>query len=89
MLLKDYILHAHAKDGINLSPPGAQALARDAPADWRYIEVPLGQGEVDFPGWIAALREIGFDGYMAIEREVGETPERDIQKALDFLRAAL
>lgn len=88
LLLKDYILHTHAKDGINLTRPVHKPWP-GAPADWRYIEVPLGQGEVDFPGWIAALRAAGFDGYMAIEREVGETPERDIQKALDFLRAAL
>lgn len=88
LLLKDYILHAHAKDGHNLTRP-VHKLWPDCARGLALYRGALGQGEVDFPGWIAALREIGFDGYMAIEREVGETPERDIQKALDFLRAAL
>lgn len=88
LLLKDYILHCHAKDGINLTRPVHKPWP-DAPADWRYIEVPLGQGEVDFPAWIQALKQAGFEGYMAIEREVGESPEADIQMALDFLRAEL
>ena len=70
--LKDYIVHTHAKDGV----------LRDGKAQ----EVPLGDGDVNFPEYIARLDAIGYDGYLVIERETGSDPIADILKALDFLR---
>jgi len=92
--LGPYIIHTHAKDGVNLQPVDAErlygAFAGDRPEefDWHaYIkEVPLGEGDVEFPSYLAALRQAGFDGYLTIEREAGEDPRADIEQAVRFLR---
>lgn len=95
-MLRDYIVHTHAKDGIMLDPDqrpedvyhafaigGVDALN----ACKGFKEVPLGEGQVDWPAYIAALREIGFDGFLTIERECGADPTADIVKAAEFLKA--
>ena len=51
-----------------------------------FKELPLGEGDVDFPGYIAALKDIGYDGYLTIEREAGADPTADILMAADFLK---
>ena len=97
-LLKDYIVHTHAKDGImldkNQDPTdvyhafavgGVDALN----ACEGFKEVPLGEGEVDWTNYIKALQEIGFDGFLTIERECGENPAKDIEKAVEFLSGKL
>lgn len=71
--LKAYIVHSHAKDG--LRKPDAQGRQ----------EQPLGQGEVDWPRYIAAMDAIGFTGFYTIERECGEDPAADIALAKRFL----
>lgn len=94
-MLKDYIVHTHAKDGINLNPNqdptevyhafavgGVDALN----ACKGFKETPLGEGQVDWKKYIAALKEIGFDGFLTIEREAGDNPIADIQKAVEFLK---
>ena len=75
--LRDYIVHTHAKDGVRRNEEG------------RPREVPLGQGEVPWPKYLQALREIGYDGFLTIEREVGEDPGADIAAAAKFLRDQL
>jgi len=75
-LLKDYIVHTHAKDGIR-NPDGT------------FLEVPLGNGGVDFDNYLAALRDVGYNGYLTIEREVGDDPAADIKMAVDFLHNKL
>ncbi len=91
--LADYIVHTHAKDGIklyDLDPEKIYNPAADviitSPA---FVEMPLGQGKVDFGGWIGALRQIGYDGYLTIERETGENPVADIRAAVQFLKNQL
>lgn len=74
--LADFVVHTHAKDGIYRS-------ARTG----AYKEVPLGKGDVNFPKYLAALREIGYNGYLTIERECGEDPIADIAEAIRFLKA--
>ncbi|MCX5642820.1 MAG: sugar phosphate isomerase/epimerase [Candidatus Omnitrophica bacterium] len=49
-------------------------------------EVPLGDGDVNFPEYLKALVGIGFKGFYIIEREVGADPVVDIAKAVEFLR---
>ncbi|MFH1477503.1 MAG: sugar phosphate isomerase/epimerase family protein [Verrucomicrobiota bacterium] len=71
--LKDYIVHTHAKDG-----------RKKEDAQGRK-EQPLGQGEVNFPRYIAALDAIGYRGFYVIEREVGDNPVKDIAEAKRFL----
>ncbi len=94
MLLKDYIVHTHLKDGkmLKKSDPleiynhfaegGIEALNV---ADY-FIETPVGEGDVDFDAYIGALKAIGFDGFLTIERETGADPCADIQKAAAYAR---
>jgi len=91
--LKDYIVHTHAKDGLQLKPVDPEVFYRATPfveqiTDFSSycIEVALGQGAVKWADYLAALKDIGFNGYLTIERECGETPINDIIIAADFLR---
>ena len=88
--LKDYIVHTHAKDGRKLYDKDPEIIYHVIPdssvvTDPAFIEVPLGEGEVDFPGWLNALKDIGYHGFLTIEREVGPDPAGDIALAVDFL----
>jgi len=91
--LKDYIVHTHAKDGKNLRPCNPEVIYRiideEANQGDAYIELPLGEGNVDFDNYLKALEEIGYKGFLTVEREVGENPETDIRKAVDFLKNKL
>ncbi len=51
-----------------------------------FIELPLGEGGVDFDVYLPALAASGFDGFLTIEREVGDSPEADIALAVNFLK---
>ena len=97
-LLGKHIVHTHAKDGVmldeNQNPTdvyhafavgGVDALnACDG-----FKELPLGEGDVDWEKYLAALREVGFDGFLTIERECGEDPCADIERAVEFLKAKI
>lgn len=95
--LSKYIVHTHAKDGVNLQPVDAEKLyasfsgQADEFFNWEdYIrEMPLGLGDVDFVTYLAALRKVGYDGYLTIEREVGNEPRKDIEMAIGFLKKLL
>jgi sugar phosphate isomerase/epimerase len=54
-------------------------------------EVPLGQGEVDIPRFLRALRSAGYAGPLAIEREVGDQASRvrDIAQGVELVRSVL
>ena len=54
-------------------------------------EVPLGQGEVDIPAFLRALKRVGYAGPLVIEREVGDQAGRlrDIAEGLALLRHCL
>lgn len=93
-ILKDYIVHTHAKDGVMLkSMDPKEVYARFATggiehmnAGETYLETPLGQGNVRFDAYLKALADNGFDGFLTIERECGEDPAADIALAVDFLK---
>ena len=93
-LLKDYIVHTHAKDGIRLKEISPKVLyncfAEGGIGDLRledyFKEVPLGEGNVDFDSYISVLKGAGYEGFYTIEREVGENPVDDIIKAVKFLQ---
>ena len=97
-LLKDYIVHTHAKDGVMLDKSqnpadvyhafavgGVDALN----ACKGFQEVPLGAGEVDWKGYLQALKAIEYDGFLTIERECGDNPTADIVAAVSFLKEQL
>ena len=97
-ILGKHIVHTHAKDGVmldkNQDPTevyhafavgGVDALN----ACTGFKELPLGEGDVDWDAYLAALREVGFDGFLTIERECGDDPVKDILLAVDFLKAKI
>ena len=79
-----------AKDGKQLffrDPEIVYGIKKDViVTDDSFIEVPLGEGSVDFPKYLAALEEIGYKGFLTVEREVGDNPEKDIKSAVNFLK---
>ena len=94
-LLKDYIVHTHLKDGRMLDKKqdpasvyhafavgGVEALN----ACKGFIELPIGEGDVDWVNYLKALREIGYHGFLTIERECGDDPAQDIAKAATFVQ---
>lgn len=94
--LKKYIVHTHAKDGINLLPCNPEYIYRavhpvpeEVQGKKYFEEVPLGTGNVDFPQYLRALEEIGYRGFLTIERETGDCPEADIRTAYDFLQKTI
>lgn len=101
-LLKDYIVHTHVKDGIQLKPVDPRdvygALGYKGGTDHEKIaemvasgeyfrELPLGQGAVNFAKYFEALKDIGYTGYLTIEREVKTNPVEDISEAIKFIQA--
>lgn len=92
--LKDYIVHTHAKDGVMLKKTDPNIIynffadggIEDFHLEDYFRELPLGEGNVDFPEYFKALDDIGYHGFLTIEREVGENPEKDIRTAVDFIK---
>lgn len=91
--LRDYIVHTHAKDGRQLfyeGPESVYGLAKNTLVTGdSFIELPLGEGDVPWDAYLAALNDIGFKGFLTIEREVGDNPEADIRKAVSFLEGKI
>lgn len=97
-ILKDYIVHTHAKDGKRVDKEmdyhdiyrgfsvGGELGERASRA---YRELPLGEGDVDWDNYLKALKNIGYNGYLTIEREAGPDPFEDIKGAVSFLKGKL
>lgn len=67
-----YVRNIHVKDGFY--PTDGNNLGR---------EVPVGQGKVNFPEFLAKLKQQGFTGELIIEREIsGEEQVRDIRNTV-------
>ncbi len=88
-ILKDYIVHTHAKDGRRLFEKDPEivygVVEEKVKTDPSFVELPLGDGDVDFDAYLAALDDIGYQGFLTIEREVGDDPTEDIRHAVTFL----
>jgi len=69
----DKIVHTHAKDAVK----------------GKLEERPLGQGDVPWPEYLRALKDIGYNGWLTIERETGDDPVGDIRLAKEFLEQQL
>jgi sugar phosphate isomerase/epimerase len=74
------ITSVHCKDANRPTTPG----------EWGE-EVPLGQGQVNMPAFIAALKRAGYNGPLVIEREVGNQEQRlaDCAHGIRVLREIL
>ncbi len=75
--LGDWIRSVHLKDALRPTVPG----------QWGQ-EVPLGQGAVGIPQFLAALESIGYRGPLVVEREVGDQAGRlrDVAAGLAYLK---
>ena len=74
-----YVRDVHAKD--SLYPTDGHALGK---------ETPLGEGKVNFPAFIAKLKELGYDSYITIEREIsGEQQTKDILSGKALLESLI
>lgn len=98
-LLKNHIVHTHAKDGIHMQKCDPEAVYTAfaeggfaqlvAETGELFKETPLGQGAINWHEYIQALRDIGYNGFLTIEREVGSNPINDIASAIKFLNNKL
>lgn len=74
-IIGKYIRGVHGKDGEYPTTPFSLG-----------EEKAIGQGKVNFPVFLPALKAVGYDGPITIEREIsGEQQERDIIAARDIL----
>jgi len=72
--LGPWIRQVHIKDANRTRVPGT----------WGD-EVPTGNGQVDWPAFFAALRDVKFTGNLCIEREAGAQRVEDIRAARDLI----
>jgi sugar phosphate isomerase/epimerase len=76
--LLPHVRQVHLKDAIRTQTPGT----------WG-TEVPLGQGQVDWPAFVETLRQGGFTGGLMIEREAGPNRVQDIRQAVERISRLL
>ena len=70
-----YVRNVHIKDGL----PPTSALKRGP-------EVAVGEGWVDFPAVIAALKKLNYDRYLTVEREIsGEQQQKDLIRTRAYI----
>jgi inosose dehydratase len=87
----DRLWHVHFKD------QDPRVAARSRAEGWNYdrsiaegIFCELGQGDVDFPGALKALQEIGYDGWIVVEQDVlpgSGSPKLSARKSREYLRS--
>ena len=77
-MLQAYVVSVHCKDGVSPKVPGQLGQ-----------EVALGDGEVDFPGFLKLLEQINYPGLLNIEREEPNAAKRaaDVRLAIERLKA--
>jgi L-ribulose-5-phosphate 3-epimerase len=77
--LGQYVISVHCKDGDWPPKDDKTALGK---------ERALGTGSVDFPRFIATLKEIGYEGILSVEREEPDQTQRaaDIRTAVKLLK---
>jgi sugar phosphate isomerase/epimerase len=75
--LQGKIVHSHAKDARRVS--SSRALQ----------EVPLGHGDIEWMGYLAALEEAEYRGWVVVERETGDNRLADVSAGVGFLRRFL
>ena len=63
-----YVRSVHCKD----------AIWSDRPGEIWGEEVPVGEGDVDFPRYLAVLKDLGYEGPLTVEREIPQEPDRQV-----------
>ena len=55
----------------------------------KEIGAEMGEGKLDFPALLGALKRVGFDGYLILETEAGDDPAGTAARNLAFLKGLL
>jgi L-ribulose-5-phosphate 3-epimerase len=76
--LAPWVRQVHVKD----------ARASKVPGQWG-AEVPVGDGQVDWPGFFGVLRGAGLDVDLVVEREAGHSRVDDVRRAGMFVQEQL
>jgi sugar phosphate isomerase/epimerase len=76
--LAPFVRGVHCKDALRARQPGTLG-----------TDVPIGQGEVEFPALLRRLRGSGYRGPLVIEREHGPRVLEDVLAARSYLQALL
>lgn len=74
-LLGDRIVGVHVKD-----------VLRSATTVSGYLETRMGEGELDWNRFFAAIEEIHYFGFFTVERETSNDRLDDVSQAVEFLR---
>ena len=74
--LLPFLRQVHLKDAVGSAKKG----------HWGR-EVPLGEGQVDWPEFFNVLRELGYSGALVIEREAGEDRTGDVRRGVELVRS--
>lgn len=77
-----------------LGPAIVHTHAKDYPANWQTLDhqvnVPAGEGVVDYPAYLQVLKDLGYTGYLTIEMHAGASDRRaDVARAATNLRHML
>lgn len=86
-LVKGRVLHCHAKDW-ELLPPDAENCLTSR-AGRKYIGTVVGQGVIDYPAVIAALKAMDYQGFVSFEYEGRGDPIRALREGMRYLRELL
>jgi len=83
LALKEEVVFAHFKDWVCAQPPQGRMMVDGR----RYAPALVGEGVVNYPALLAAMRQTGYTGYANIEYEGDAYPPHDATaRALDYLR---
>ena len=72
--LNETIVHTHARDAV-----------REAGGELGREATP-GDGDLDWNEYLGAFEEVSYRGWFVVEREQADNPEREIRRAVEFLR---
>ena len=89
-VVKDYIAYIHLKNGVRyidgLHPAGAR-IFEELASHRKYICVPLGEGAINFEGFLSKLKIDGYGGYLIVEPHAEDARREDIfSKSIEYLR---
>ena len=85
--VKSRVVHAHAKDWEPL-PPEAN-LGLTARSGRKYVGTVVGQGVLDYPAIIAALKAMDYQGFLSFEYEGRGDPVQAAREGMAYLRRLL
>ncbi len=82
--IQSRIAHVHAKDWEPLPPDADYGLT--ARSGKKYVGTVVGQGVLDYPAIIHALKAIGYKGFVSLEYEGRGNPVAAVREGMAYLR---